>query len=93
MTIVVDHSTMGRPMVEMPISKFKATCLAVLEEVRRTRRRVRVTRFGEPVAEIVPPSANARPSSWVGALRDTGRITGDVVAPASPERDWEELAR
>lgn len=80
-------------MIEMPISKFKARCLAVLEEVRRTRRRVRVTRFGTPVAEIVPPSADARPSSWLGALKGTGRITGDIVAPASNSREWDALAR
>ncbi|MGH9042311.1 MAG: type II toxin-antitoxin system prevent-host-death family antitoxin, partial [Acidimicrobiia bacterium] len=30
----------------IPISKFKATCLAVLEEVRRTGRPVVVTRRG-----------------------------------------------
>ena len=80
-------------MVEMPISKFKARCLAVLEDVRRTRRRVRVTRFGTPVAEIVPPSAVGRSSSWLGALKDTGRITGDIVAPASTASDWDVLSR
>ena len=43
-------------MREIAISQFKATCLAVLEDVRRTRRPVRVTRFGKPVAEVIPPS-------------------------------------
>jgi hypothetical protein len=33
-------------MREIAISKFKATCLAVLEDVRRTGAPVRVTRFG-----------------------------------------------
>jgi prevent-host-death family protein len=78
-------------MDEIPISKFKATCLKVLEDVRRTRRRVRVTRFGAPVAEIVPPSADSRPKSWLGALRKSGRIVGDVVAPASKSGDWDAL--
>ena len=41
-------------MQEIAISKFKATCLAVLEDVRRTGAPVRVTRFGRPVAEVVP---------------------------------------
>jgi hypothetical protein len=31
----------------MAISKFKATCLATLERVRRTGRPLRVTRFGK----------------------------------------------
>jgi prevent-host-death family protein len=80
-------------MDEIPISKFKATCLAVLEEVRRTRRRVRVTRFGTPVAEIVPPSAGKRPRSWLGAMKGSGRIAGDVVRPAADARDWEALSK
>jgi prevent-host-death family protein len=54
--MVFDHGVL-RSMREMPISKFKATCLAVLEEVRRTRTPVRVTRFGRPVADVLPPSA------------------------------------
>ena len=54
-------------MDEIAISKFKATCLAVLENVRKTRKPIRITRFGKPVAEVVPPSAPARPGSWLGS--------------------------
>ena len=48
-------------MKEIAISKFKATCLAVLENVRKTGNVIVVTRFGQPVAEIVPSSASKRP--------------------------------
>ena len=75
----------------MAISKFKATCLAVLERVRRTGKPVLVTRFGKPVAEIVPPRPRPRSKSWLGSLSDTGKITGNVVAPASDEQDWDVL--
>ena len=78
-------------MEEMAISKFKATCLAVLERVRKTRKPILVTRFGEPVAEVVPPSVSPRPSHWMGSMAGTGRIVGDIVAPASAENDWEAL--
>jgi len=44
-----------RVMEEIAISKFKATCLAVLERVRLTNQPIRVTRFGKPIAEILPP--------------------------------------
>lgn len=74
------------------ISKFKATCLAVLERVRQTRRPILVTRFGEPVAEIGPPSAAPRPPGWLGAMAGSARITGDVVQPAANEADWDSLA-
>jgi prevent-host-death family protein len=75
------------------ISKFKATCLAVLERVKRTGQPVLVTRFGEPVAEIVPPSPAAKPEQWLGKLRGTGRIRDDVVSPATGPEDWESLRR
>ncbi len=78
-------------MEEIAISKFKATCLAVLERVRRTRKPIRITRFGEPVAEVVPPSMPPRPTRWLGALRGTGEIRGDILSPVADESEWEVL--
>jgi prevent-host-death family protein len=78
-------------MEEIAISKFKATCLAVMERVRRTREPVRVTRFGKPVAEIVPPSPPVHRSDWFGSMADTVVFLGDIVSPASDESDWEVL--
>ena len=78
-------------MEEIAISRFKATCLAVLERVRRTRKPIRVTRFGRPVAEVVPPSVPAGPRDWFGSMAGTAKIKGDIVAPASDEDDWEVL--
>ena len=43
-------------MEEIAISKFKATCLAVLERVRKTGQPILVTRFGQVIAEIRPPA-------------------------------------
>jgi prevent-host-death family protein len=56
LTMVIDH-VVNRGMKEVAISEFKAKCLGILEEVRKTRKPIRVTRFGEPVAEVVPPTA------------------------------------
>ena len=92
--MVSDHSTIlwgVLYMEEIAISKFKATCLAVLERVRKTGKPVLVTRFGEPVAELVPAHASRKPKHWVGSLSGTGQITGDIVSPASEENDWEAL--
>jgi prevent-host-death family protein len=76
---------------QIAISKFKATCLAVLERVRKTGQPILVTRFGEPVAEIGPPSPPERPTRWLGSMRGTAQIVGDIVSPASDEDDWEVL--
>lgn len=73
----------------IPISKFKATCLAVLEEVRRSGEPVLVTRRGEPIAEIVPPSRPSATAAWLGAARGTGRVVGDLVEPVAGADEWE----
>ena len=80
-------------MEEIAISKFKATCLEVLERVRRTRKPVRVTRFGEPVAEVTPPSITRSKGDWLGSMTGTARIKGDIVSPASDAGDWEALKK
>lgn len=85
------ETSTGARMRKMPISKFKATCLAVLEEVRRTGEPVLVTRHGRPVAEVVPPTPPERARNWLGVMQGQGRIVGDIVAPALDERDWEML--
>jgi prevent-host-death family protein len=78
-------------MEQIAISKFKATCLSVLERVRKTGKPIMVTRFGEPVAEIVPPTIVQPAKRELGALRGVIRIVGEIVSPASEEDDWEVL--
>ncbi len=75
----------------MAISKFKATCLAVLERVKRTGQPVLITRFGEPVAEVVPPGPRERPKGWIGSMESSGKILGDIVSPVLERSEWEAL--
>lgn len=80
-------------MDSMPVSKFKATCLAALERVRRTGRPLRVTRFGKPIADVAPPGPEARAPDWLGSMRDTLDVKGDIVSPAVDPDEWEALKR
>ena len=75
-------------MEEIAISKFKATCLGVLENVRRTGKPVRITRFGKPVAEIVPPALPLSRKSLFGCMRGEIEICGDIVGPVSAFDGW-----
>jgi prevent-host-death family protein len=75
-------------MEEIAISKFKATCLAVLEKVKQTGEPVLVTRFGHPVAQIVPP-ASAKRMRKLGTGVGAFDILGDIVGPISDISDWE----
>ncbi len=73
------------------VSKFKATCLALLKKVHSTRRPLLVTRNGEPLAYVLPPPEPEEPSSWLGSFAGTGKIVGDIVSPASDPDDWSAL--
>ena len=73
------------------ISKFKATCLALLDKVKRTGQPILVTKRGEPIALISPPPEPVKPPSWIGSFQDKGKIVGDVLSPVLHESEWEVL--
>jgi prevent-host-death family protein len=67
-------------------SEFKAKCLAILDEVERTRQPVVITKHGKPIAKVMPHTEqrNAR-----GILKDELFIVGDIISPIDVE--WEAL--
>jgi prevent-host-death family protein len=77
-------------MQEVAISEFKAKCLALLERVCKTKKPIRITRFGRPVADVFPPSP-AKDADWVGSMAGTIEFVGDIVAPVIEETDLEAL--
>ncbi len=78
-------------MDSLPISKFKATCLAALERVRKTGRPLRITRFGKPIADIVPAKPAPPERAWLGAMRESGKIIGDIRQPSGELVHWRAL--
>lgn len=84
-TMVSDHGMLAS-MEEISISKFKATCLALLDRVNKTGQPILVTKRGVPVAQVSPPPvARPEPGSWFGAMKGTARELGDIVAPLYPD--------
>lgn len=77
-------------MKTIPAGEFKQTCLRLLDEVRETGDVIVVTKRGKPVAQLAPLPRSAT-GDWIGAMRGTGRIVGDLVAPAGDEHEWEVL--
>jgi len=77
-------------MKEIAISEFKAKCLGLLEQVQKTKKPIRITRFGRPVAEVVPPS-NASSENWLGSMKGEIEILGDIISPVGDEKEWEVL--
>jgi hypothetical protein len=65
--------------------------LTIQSNYGQTKKPIRVTRFGKPVADVVPPAPAAGPADWLGSLADTMEILGDIVSPVFEESDWEAL--
>ena len=78
-------------MEEVAISEFKAKCLALLERVRQTKRPLRIARFGKPIADVVPATPDAGQAAWIGSMKDSMQIVGDIVSPVVDETDIEAM--
>jgi prevent-host-death family protein len=75
-------------MKTMAAGTFKAQCLRVMEEVRKRRQPVLITKRGKPVAKLVPVEPE-RDSSVFGAMRGKIEIRGDIGLPVVPAEVWE----
>jgi len=78
-------------MKEVAISEFKAKCLSLLDQVQKTKKTILVTKFGKPIAEVSPPSAQAQGADWFGSMKGEIQILGDIISPANDEDEWEVL--
>jgi prevent-host-death family protein len=77
-------------MKEIPISEFRAKCLAILRQVQKTKKPIRITRFGKAIAEVVP-APPTRSTDRIGSMKGSIEILGDIVSPANEESDWKAL--
>jgi len=78
-------------MKQMAAGEFKAHCLAVMDEVAKTREPVVITKRGKPVAKVMPVEQK-KPRKLMGSL--VGVLLparGDLTEPTVPLEDWEML--
>jgi len=76
-------------MKKMAAGSFKTNCLAVMDEVQAKRETVVITKYGKPVAKLVPVSTDT--DEIYDFLGGKGTVAGDVVSPAFSSEEWGEL--
>ena len=74
-------------MKRMAAGKFKAECLAVMDEVSQTGEAVLITKYGKPVAKLVAPDNPA--DDVFGFMEGKVKIVGDMLGLVTPLEDWE----
>ena len=74
-------------MKEIAISEFKAKCVAILEEVSKTRKPIRILRRGKPITELVPATSSHDRKNWLGFMKGKMDIVGDIISPATDPSD------
>jgi prevent-host-death family protein len=77
-----------KPVRTITATEFSARSLALLREVHQLRETVLITRWGRPVARLVPAG---RAPGFLGQLKGILKIVGDITKPITSPEDWESL--
>ncbi|MBW4600409.1 MAG: type II toxin-antitoxin system Phd/YefM family antitoxin [Calothrix sp. FI2-JRJ7] len=77
-------------MEQITISELPETLQQLFMEVQRTKTPLTVTYKGEPLVVIYPTVAQRQRLAF-GALKESGEILGDLIAPVAPVDTWEVL--
>jgi prevent-host-death family protein len=75
-------------MQTIAATKFKAQCLAILDEVAATGESVTILKRGKPVAQLVPPTPSTKKYPQED-LFGTVTIHGDIMEPVLPADAWD----
>jgi prevent-host-death family protein len=76
-------------MSTVPAGVFKAKCLELMDEVERTKEEVTVTKYGRPVAKLVPMQGE-RPRPLFGRAKGSVVHVADDAFMPEPEL-WDAL--
>lgn len=70
------------------VSEFKAKCIGLLKEVKKTGKPLTVTLRGEPLVRVEPIHSQKR-TPKLGTLKGQMLIKGDIIH-SDMEDDWAE---
>ncbi|MCY4370639.1 MAG: type II toxin-antitoxin system Phd/YefM family antitoxin [bacterium] len=72
----------------MPAGEFKAKCLAIMDRVAETGGQVIITKYGHPVAALVPCPSRVDVLELWGSCRGEITVVTDLTVPTDLEPDW-----
>jgi prevent-host-death family protein len=66
-------------MKKIPAGRFKTQCLAIIDEVQKTKAPVLITKNGRPLAKLAP--VEEAPRQFLGRLEGLMKAVGDIESP------------
>jgi prevent-host-death family protein len=77
-------------MQQITTNELPKTLQQLFTEVQDTKIPLTVTHEGKPLV-VIYPATNQPKRPAFGAMKGSGEILGDLVAPATPATAWEVL--
>ena len=77
-------------MSTIPAAKFKAECLALMDQVQKKGARFKISKHGRVVAQLIPVEEQTTSDPLAGFYIG-GKILGDISGPVVPLSDYEAL--
>ena len=78
-------------MEQIQLSQLQENVRAIIAAVKRSDKSVLISDKGKLLVKIVPVSSSDQ--SWLGCMKGTGKIIGDIVSPAESTEAWEVLSQ
>ncbi len=78
-------------MEQIQLSQLQENVRAIIVAMRLSEKTVLISDKGKPIAKIVPVSSTEQ--SWLGCMKGTGKIVGDIVSPADSTEASEVLSQ
>ncbi|MGK5090128.1 type II toxin-antitoxin system prevent-host-death family antitoxin [Bdellovibrionota bacterium FG-2] len=75
--------------MKIAAGKFKAKCLSIMDDIQKNHEEVTVTKYGKPVAKLVPVEGDERTPPVFGFLKGSVSIHGDIIGPVGEKWDVE----
>jgi len=75
-------------MEQIPLSHFQKNLHAIIETVVRPDKPVLIMDEGKSLVKIVPVPSSEQ--SWLGCMKGTGEIIGDIISPVEDLEVWEK---
>ena len=72
-------------MKTLAAAKFKAQCLALIDNVAQNHESIIITKYGKPMVKVVP--INEKKDLNLKPLKGAATYIGDIVSPIDEE--WE----